>query len=185
MKLAVTKRTEEKKSELGRLRREGGIPAILYSKGEEGRKLVVSGNAFKKMLAKFPKGTLSSKVFILVLDGQEIKALVKDIQYRVTTYDIIHLDFEQLHDDCEVTLNIPITCTGVVDCVGVKLGGVLRQVIRQVRVRTLPKNLPDEFTLDVRDLGLGQSRRLRDLAIPSGVRPISDLKEVAVVVSRR
>ena len=158
---------------------------MIYSKGEAGREIVVIGAEFKKILNKTPKGTLSSKVIELELDGKKIKAIVKEIQYHVTTYNLVHIDFEQLHDDVEVTLNIPIVCTGVADCVGVKLGGVLRQVIRSIKVRTLPKNIPSEFQIDVEELAMGQTKRLSSIAIPKGVKPVTDLKEVAVVIGRR
>ena len=98
---------------------------------------------------------------------------------------ILHIDFEELHDDTVVLVKIPVVCTGVADCVGVKLGGVLRQVIRQVKVRALPKDIPNEFSINVRDLGLGQTKRLNEITIPPGVLPVTDLKEVAVVIGRR
>ncbi|MCH9609146.1 MAG: 50S ribosomal protein L25 [Chlamydiales bacterium] len=185
MKLNVTKRTTEKKSIAKQIRREGNIPAIIYSKGKVGTIVTVDGNEFKKILNKIPKGTLSSKVLTLVLDGKETKVIVKDIHYHVTTYAILHLDFVELHDDVEVTLNIPVVCVGAADCQGVKLGGVLRQVIRQLKVKALPKNIPAQFDIDVQDLMLGGTKRLRDIKIPSGVTPVPDLKEVAVVIGRR
>lgn len=185
MKLNVKIRTTGKKSVAKKIRREGDVPAVVYSKGETGKEIVVDGAEFKKILNKTPKGTLSSKVITLVLEGKELKAIVKEIQYHVTTYNLVHIDFEQLHDGVEVTLNIPIVCTGVVDCVGVKLGGVLRQVIRSMKVRTLPKNIPSEFQIDVRELAMGQTKRLHEITIPAGVIPVTDLKEVAVVIGRR
>lgn len=185
MKLDVQTRSSEKKSESKKLRREGKIPAVLYSKGENGQEITVDGAEFQKILNTTPKGTLSSKIFTLSINGKEVKAIIKEIQYHVTTYTIVHLDFEELHDDVVVSLNIPVVCTGVADCAGVKLGGVLRQIIRQVKIRALPKDIPSEFNIDVRALGLGQTKRLRDIEIPAGVTPVTDLKEVAVVVGRR
>ena len=140
MKLTVTTRSA-KKAETKKLRREGKIPAILYSKGEKGKEMVVDGTAFKKILNTTPTGTLSSKVFLLEGLGKTLKAVIKDIQYNITNYDVIHIDFEELHEDKPVTLNIPLVCVNTVDCVGVKLGGVIRQVIRQVRVTCLPKDI--------------------------------------------
>ncbi|MCC5831893.1 MAG: 50S ribosomal protein L25/general stress protein Ctc [Chlamydiales bacterium] len=185
MELTVSGRQPGKKSEIKKIRREGHIPAILYSKGEKGREIVVDGNAFLKVLNQIEKGTLSSVVFTLNLDGNSVKAIIKDIQYAVTSYDIVHLDFEQLHDDVPVTLNIPLKFLNAVECAGVKLGGVLRQVIRQVKVRCLPKDIPDRFNLDVRDLTMGQSLKLNKLQIPSGVTPVTGLNEVAVVVAKK
>ncbi|MBS0623086.1 MAG: 50S ribosomal protein L25/general stress protein Ctc [Verrucomicrobia bacterium] len=183
MKFHVKNRQAASKSVTKQIRREGNIPAVLYSKGEKGKEITVDGIVFKKLLDSIEPGTLSSKVLTLDLEGKEIKAIVKDIQYHVTTYRVLHLDLEQLHDDTPVSLNIPIKCVGGVDCVGVKLGGVLRQIIRYVKVRALPKHIPAHFELDVRQLGLRQSMRLSSLSVPAGVELRSDLKEVAVVVN--
>lgn len=185
MELTVKSRKSGKKSTINEIRRAGNIPAILYSKGERGVELEVDGREFQKILNKVPTGTLSSKVFDLTLDGHKKKALVKDIQYHITSYNIIHLDFIELFDDVPVKLNIPIRCVNAVDCVGVKLGGTLRQVIRQMRVKTLPKNIPDSFELDVKNMSLGHSKRLSEITLPRGVTPIDGLNNVAVVVSRK
>lgn len=185
MELTIVGRTPGKKSETKKIRREGNIPAILYSKGEKGREIIVDGIEFRKVLNNIESGTLSSTLFTLNLDGKPVKAIVKAIQYAVTSYDVIHLDFEELHEAIPVTLNIPVKFLNAVECAGVKLGGVLRQVVRSVKVRCLPKDIPDRFDLDVGDLILGQSLKLNKLEIPSGVRPMIELNEVAVVVARK
>lgn len=185
MKLTITRRSAGKKAENKQIRREGNIPAVLYSKGEKGHEIVVDGIAFKKILNTTPTGTLSSKIFHLDLDGKVVKALVKDIQYNITTYAVIHLDFEQLHDDHPVSVKIPVRCINVNDCAGVKLGGAVRLVVRHVPVVCLPKDIPADFEIDVRDLALGQMTKLSALKIPEGVRPTISLKEVAVVIARK
>lgn len=182
MQLTVKSRQERNTK---KIRREGQIPAVLYSKGHEGKNIQLDANDFKKILNQVPKGTLSSKIFELELDGKKMKALVKDIQYHVTTYDILHLDFVELHEDVEVKLNIPLLLKHTVDCEGVKLGGVLRQVIRQVKVKAKPKQIPDSFEIDVKRMQLGQSKRLSEIKMPEGVTPVDNLHNVAVTVARR
>lgn len=185
MELTVTSRAAGKKSETKKLRREGKIPAVLYSKGEKGREIVVDGTEFQKLLNTTPTGTLSSKILTLLIDGKKVRVLVKDIQYHVTTYQVVHLDFEELHEDVPVSLNVPVTCVNTVDCVGVKLGGVIRQVVRQVRVSCLPKDIPAQFELDVRELGLGQGLKLSKLKIPQGVRASLKSNELAVLIAKK
>lgn len=184
MKLTAALRSK-KKSETKKLCREGKIPAILYSKGEKGKEISVDAIDFKKILNTTPTGTLSSKIFFLEGLGKTLKAIVKDIQYNITTYDVIHLDFEELHEDLPVTLNIPLVCVNTVDCIGAKLGGVIRQVVRQLRVTCLPKDIPEQFELDVRDMNLGQTKKLSALEIPKGVRPAADMNAAAVVIARK
>ncbi len=185
MKLTIKKRTPGSKSQNKEIRRAGNVPAVLYSKGEKGQEIVVEGIAFKKILNTTPTGTLSSKVFELTLDGKKINAIVKDIQYNIITYDVIHIDFEELHKDLPVNLNIPIQCININDCAGVKLGGVIRQVVRHIPVSCLPKDIPSEFEIDVRDMGLGQMKKLSVLTMPKGVRPRMSLKEVAIIIARK
>jgi large subunit ribosomal protein L25 len=187
MKLAVAARTTKRKSETKKIRREGNIPAILYSKGEEGKEIVVNGVDFQKILNTTPQGSLSSKVFTIECDKKKYEAVIKGIQYDITTYRVIHLDFEELHPGVPVTLNIPIQCINTVDCAGVKLGGVVRLIVRQLEVTCMPDKIPSHFEIDVRDLTLGQMKKLSDLQIPSGVRPSPtiNLEEAAVVIARK
>ncbi|SYX09282.1 General stress protein CTC,50S ribosomal protein L25/general stress protein Ctc,ribosomal protein L25, Ctc-form,Ribosomal L25p family [Chlamydia poikilotherma] len=185
MELVVTSRETDKKSLLKKIRQTGGIPAVIYSGGKSLANIVVDAHVFSKFLSGLESGALSSTIFSLSYEGRTIKALVKDIQYQVTSYRVIHLDFEELIEDRDVKLNIPIRCINAVDCVGVKLGGSLRQVIRALRVVCKPKDIVPCLELDVRSLGLSQTRKLADINIPAGLRPVTSLKEVVVTVSRR
>ncbi|AAD19087.1 50S ribosomal protein L25 [Chlamydia pneumoniae] len=185
MELVVTSRETGKKSFLKKIRQQGGIPAVVYSAGKSLANITVDALVFKKFLSNLESGALSSTVFSLSYEGRIIKALVKDIQYQITTYDVIHLDFEELVEDRPIKLNIPIRCINAVDCIGVKLGGSLRQVIRAVRVVCKPKDIVPFLELDVRSVGLSQTRKLSDIKIPAGIETITPLKEVAITVSRR
>jgi large subunit ribosomal protein L25 len=185
MKLAVKQRVSEKKKDIKEIRREGNIPAILYSSKTEPEKLIVSGAEFDTILREMQPGRLPTSVFLLTDGVKERRAIIKDIQYHLTTYHVSHIDFEELVENIPVCVKVPIHCTGVIDCAGVKLGGFLRQVIRHLKVECLPKNIPSEFLVDVKDLGIRQSKRLKDLAMPKGVRPLANLEEVVVVVAKR
>lgn len=187
MKLQLFKRTGQKKSESNAIRRAGQIPAIIYVQGKPAETIAVSQSELTSTLRQVIPGRLSTTVITLVDEGgKQRRVLIKDIQYHVTTYEVTHLDFEELHDNVKVNLNVPIECVGVVDCVGVKLGGVIRQVIRHLRVRCLPRHIPSSFELDIRSLGPREAKRLLDLPMPEGVRPLtSNMNEVAVVIVKR
>ena len=186
MKLTVSKRTHNKKSEAKVLRREGNIPAVIYSGGKEGEAISIKLSEYRHHLSQIKRGHLPTTIFTLVDEqGNERRAIVKDIQYHVTTYDVLHLDFEELQDDSLVNVKVPIEFIGAADCVGVKLGGVLRQVIRHLRVRCLPKDIPTSFGVDVKSLNMKDTKRLRDIVIPEGVRPMANMDEVVVVVAKR
>lgn len=186
MKLQMFKREQLKKGMANRIRREGNIPAVLYGHKKDIETVFVDGAGFNNLQRKVIPGRLSTTVFTLNdKQGNERKAILKEIQYHPTTYQIQHLDFEVLSDNVPVNVNVPIECVGIVDCVGVKLGGVLRQVMRHLRVRCLPKDIPDAFIIDVKNMTQNESKRLSELDIPPTVKPITDLNEVAIVIAKR
>lgn len=185
MKLTATVRSSTKKSDTKQIRREGKVPAILYSAGKPNQQLVLDAAEFNAILRQMKPGHLGTTVFHLNLDGKEMRAIIKDIQYQLTTYKVSHIDFEELFDDVEVSVKVPIQYMGVAECTGIKLGGFLQPVIRHVKVECLPKDIPFEFQIDVRDLGIRQSKKLSDIVIPQGVKPLAKMDEVVVVVSKR
>lgn len=184
MKLTTRSRTGTSKSETKQIRRQGDIPAVIYSKGKT-KNITVTGVDFMQHLRSVAPGHLPTTVFTLLSDEGLQQAIVKDIQYEVTTYKVTHLDFQSLTESEEVSIGVPILFTGVVECAGLKLGGALRQVIRHMRVRCKKNQIPSHFEIDVRDLSMSQSKRLKDITLPEGVVAISKLEEVAVVVVKR
>lgn len=186
MKLNISKRSAGKKSDVAKIRREGDIPAIIYESENQAQAIVVKGTQFKALLRTVKPGHLPTTVFTLIgEDGKEHRAIIKDIQYKITTYDVTHLDFEELVADVPVNVKVPIECINVADCEGIKLGGALRQVIRHLKVRCLPKDIPSQFTIDMKGMGMRDAKRLSDLNIPNTIRPQVSLNEVAVVIVKR
>ena len=185
MKLTAKKRAGETKGAVKQARRAGSIPAVFYSPGKPGQSIEVDTAQFETALRNIKQGHLSTTVFALELDGKKTKVLVKGVQYDRTSYRVIHLDFMELVDDMLVTLPVPIECVGQEECAGIKLGGFLRQVIRKVKVKCLPKDIPTDFQLDIRDLKMRQSKRLSDIAMPKGVKPVSVADEVVAVIAKR
>lgn len=183
MKLKMYKRTGTKRSDLGEIRREGNIPAVLYSAGEANETISVDGVEFKTILRKITAGRLSTTRFSLVDGDKEIPAIVKDIQYHPTTYQVLHMDFMIPKET--VRVRVPIECKGVMDCQGIKLGGFLRPVMRYVKVECPADSVPEALFIDVRELAIGQSKRLSDLSFPKGVKPLIDVSQVIVVIAKR
>lgn len=185
MKLAVHKRTAGKKGDNNKLRREGHVPGILYGQGFPEMAIHIKADELHAILRNMKSGLLATTVFELADGSKKHKAVVKDIQYHVATYDVQHIDFALVSDDKPVTVNVPIQLLGAADCAGIKLGGFLRQAIRTLKVSCLPKDIPQEFVIDVRELGLGQSKTLADIQIPANVRPLAKLDGVAVIVGKK
>jgi len=186
MNLKAIKRTAGSKKETNSLRREGYIPAVLYVRGKEGEALAIESAEFSAFLREVKSGHLPTSIFKLMDEkGHERQVLVKDIQYDITTYAVKHLDFEELIPNHEINVKIPIECTGIAESAGIKQGGVLRQVIRHVKVRCTPEKMLKVLTLDIRELTLRQTKRLSDLVFPEGVQPLKALNEVVAVIVKR
>lgn len=184
MKLTVKTREGNKKGVLRAIRREGDIPAILYGAKEKTCSLRVNGSEFQAHLRSLEKGHLPTTVFELHVGKEKVSAIVKEIQYHPTTYQVIHLDFQEMQKGGIIEVNIPVECTHKAECVGVKLGGFLRQVKGHVKVRCAFENLPTSFSVDVQKLGIKQSKRVRDLEMPRGVECLASKEDVVVTVGK-
>ena len=134
------------------LRYEGNVPAVLYG-GKEQTHLAVSAADLKPIL-------YTSEVTFIELDvnGKKTRAIIQEAQFHPLTDQITHVDFLELFDDKEVTVNIPIKLVGVSP--GVKMGGKLVQKLRNLRVKALPNNLPQEIEVPMEGLDVGKSYRV-------------------------
>jgi large subunit ribosomal protein L25 len=176
-------RPAKTKGETKKLRREGFIPCVVYSMGKPGLNIACKKVSIDTVLRELEFGFLPTTVFSLKDEkGKKIKAIVKDIQYEVTSYDVLHIDFLELNDAEKIEVKVPVRCLGVTDCAGCKAGGFLRQVLRHVPVRCLPKDIPSFFEIDVKDLEIWHKKRIQDLVMPKNVTPLLELTEVVATV---
>lgn len=185
MKLQTKERTVGKRSEITGLRRNGFLPAVVYSKKSGSQAIAVSASDFESALRAMKEGHLPTTVFEITVDGKAVKAVVKDIDYHPTTYAVRHLDFQILEANTPIKVNVPIVCYGVADCAGIKLGGMLRQVRRHIPVLTTPEKMPTHFKAYVKDLGLKQSLKASVLELGDGVKSLFPLSEVVVTIAKR
>ncbi|MBD1433795.1 50S ribosomal protein L25/general stress protein Ctc [Sphingobacterium sp. DN00404] len=159
------------------LRYEGKIPAVLYG-GKEQTHLAVSAADLKSVLYT------ADVVFVeLDIDGKKTRAIVQDTQFHPLTDLVTHVDFLELFDDKQVSVNIPIKLTG--DSPGVKMGGKLVQKLRNLRVKALPNDLPQEITVPMESLEVGKSYRVGQVSLENAkVLNNADDTIVSVVMSR-
>ena len=168
------------------LRRAGYIPYVIYSKGQEAKTGVLLRTDVEAALRSIRPGFLPTTQFALKdASGQISKAIVREIQYEPTTYVVMHIDFLELDEKSVVEVKVPVEFVNTVDCVGVKLGGLLRHIMRHVKVRCLPANLPSHFEIDVKELGIRQSKRIKDIALPAGVKFLAGPEEIVASIAKR
>ena len=155
IEIKAEKRKETGKKASKQLRKEEKVPCVLYG-GKENIHFTAEEKAFKKLIYT-PKAFLVD----LFLDGEEHKAVMQDVNFHPVTDRILHIDFKEIFDDRKVDISIPVHIVG--DSVGIKAGGKLRVRRRTLRVRALPKDLPDFLEVDITPLNIGQSFKVRDL----------------------
>jgi len=130
------------------LRNAGQVPCVLYG-GEQPLHFSAPELAFSKLVY-----TPDAHTVVIALDnGTSINAIMQDIQFHPVTDRILHVDFYQIFDDKEITMNIPVHVIGTSK--GVLNGGVLRRNLRKLRVKAIPANLPDFIEADITPLKIG------------------------------
>ena len=130
------------------LRNAGQVPCVLYG-GDNPVHFSAPELAFSKLVY-----TPNAHTVVIELEnGDTYNAILQDIQFHPVTDNILHIDFYQLFDNKEVTMEIPVQFTG--NSRGVRNGGVLRKNKRSLRVKALPGNLPDYIEADITDLKIG------------------------------
>lgn len=178
-------RENASKGMVRRLRRDGRIPCVFYSNGQPATCGSIPKAEIEAALRSIAPGSLPATVFVLKdQTGGERKAIVREIQYTPTAYEVLHVDFLELIDGRKVSLKIPVECAHTAECAGVKLGGQLRYVMRHVKVSCLPQDIPASFIVDTKDIGIRQSRRIRDLSIPATVQCLARPEDVVVSVNK-
>ena len=162
--LEAVKREGRGKNEANRLRTSGQIPAVVYGSKKDGQ--LPEGVA----LAVDPKAVLrilhsesgANTLINLRVDGAEARVMVKEYQLDPVTHQLLHADFYQLAMDKAITVTVPIVLKG--EARGVKLqGGIVDFVTRDIEVQCLPTDIPENIPVDISELMLNQSIRLKEL----------------------
>lgn len=130
------------------LRNAGKVPCVVYG-GDKALHFSAEQKAFKDLVYTPNAHT----VVISLEDGATYNAILQDIQFHPVTDEILHIDFYQLVDDKEVTIEIPVKTVGVAP--GVLAGGVLRLNSRKLKVKAVPSNLPDFIEANISGLEIG------------------------------
>ncbi len=150
-----TKRITLSKQEVKSLRNEEKVPCVLYG-GKDQLHFSADASEFKPLIYTPAVHTVSIDV-----DGSSYQAIVQDVQFHPINDRIMHVDFLAIADDKPVVMDIPVKLTGTSE--GVRAGGRLVTKVRKLKVRALPKALPDFIEISISNLNIGDSFRVRDL----------------------
>ena len=125
----------------------GMVPCVIYG-GNQPVHFVADERAFKDLVY-----TPNAHTVVIELNGPSYNVIMQDIQFHPVSDKILHIDFFQLSDDKEIIMEVPVKITGTSP--GVLLGGVLRLNQRRLKVKALPKNLPDFVEASISELQMG------------------------------
>ena len=165
-----------------RLRKRGIVPAILYGPHlktsmplEIGmidlRKLISSLSGEERIITlQFPK---ENKV-----DGKEV--IIKDTQYNWIKGEMNHLDFYEITRGEKISTRVPVRLVG--ESAGTKKGGVTEQMVREVEIECLPENIPAHIDVDIKELDIGDSVRVKGLQVSPTVKIITNPEEIVLSI---
>ncbi len=141
-----------------KIRKEGMVPCVMYSDGEDALHFTADPKEINQLIYtdEFRKATVS-------VDGQEYECILKNAQFDPVTDRLLHVDFQKLVAGTKLTVSVPVRLTGFAE--GVQAGGRLDLKIRKLRIKALPKDLVDHIELDVTHLTLGKSIKVREIEL--------------------
>ena len=175
VKLEVQVRDARGSAEVRRLRKEGLIPGVIYGGGNDPAAISVPERTLRKALTG--SGGLHAILDVVVdgADGNAARpAILKDYQQDVITGRVTHIDLHQVRLDRPIQASVVIQLMG--ESAGVKEGGVLSQVTREITVEALPMEIPEHIDADVSEMLVGDTLRLADVRPIEGVTFLDDLE---------
>jgi large subunit ribosomal protein L25 len=177
VRLQVQERERRGSAEARRLRRQGLIPGVLYGKGNSSHAISVPERELRRVLTG-PSGLHA--ILDVVLEGQKTThaSILKEFQQDPIRGRISHVDLQEVRLDQPITAQVAVQLVG--EPAGVKEGGVLSQVQREINVEALPMEIPEHIELDVSGMAIGDTLRLADLPARDGVRYLDDPDETVL-----
>jgi large subunit ribosomal protein L25 len=175
-------RTQARRGKVKQLRTTGRVPAVIYGRQAAPQNLEISAREIGDLIHHHLSENLLVDLSIENDARAKRLALVQEVQHHPIDGKILHVDFHEVAEDEKVTVQVPVETIG--EAAGVKNGGgVLEHVLFKLRVRCLPKDLPEQITVDVTALEIGKSIHLGEIAPPPGVEILGDKKTTVVSVA--
>jgi large subunit ribosomal protein L25 len=164
-------RSDSGKGASRRLRREGLVPAIVYGGDRDPAKVTIPHNEF---IHELENEAIYTQVIELRVGDKKQEVILRDLQRHPYKNKLMHADFFRIDQNTPIKVVVPIHVSNADNCVGVKLdGGMMTQLVTEVEIIALPKNLPEYLEIDAENLHLGDILHLTDIRMPEGVQIVS------------
>ena len=160
-------------------RKDGFIPAVIYGKNKDNLNILVDPIKLKKLL-KNEAG--ENTIIEMKLDKSDLKknVLLKDAHLDTLTSDPLHLDFYEITEGMDVKVSAPLLFTGKPE--GVKNGGVIQTLSNEIKIECLPTNIPNIIEIDISDLNIGDTLRVKDIKAMNGIEILSNPESTIISV---
>ena len=152
----IAARSSEQARALKAIRKNNGVPCVLYGGGENVH-FTVPADGLRNLVY-----TPHIYVVNLDIDGKQVKAILKDIQFHPVKDNILHVDFYQIDEAKPIVMEVPVQLEGLAE--GVKAGGKLALQIRKLKVKALYNLIPEKLIINVSHLGLGKTIKVGELS---------------------
>jgi large subunit ribosomal protein L25 len=176
--LTAYPRTAVRRSAVKKLRAAQRVPAVIYGRQRQPQNLELQLKALEDLIHHAASETILVDLTIEGDSQPRRLALLQEVQHHPLSGRPLHVDFHEVGADERVTIQVPVQTTG--EAPGVKAGGVLEVLLFKLKVRGLPKDLPEVITLDVSGLEIGKAIHIGDIAPPPGCEILGD-KSLSVV----
>lgn len=165
------------------LRREGKVPGVLYTKGQDAVSISLS---LKEVVQEYSRGRFRSRLIDINLDNKKVKALPKALQFHPVTDVIEHVDFIKVEAGAQLRVMVPVHFTGQEKSMGLKRGGVLNIVRHEIEFLCPAEAIPTHIEVNVQSLDIGSSVHINDLVLPKDVTPVIKRNfTIAAIAGRR
>ena len=160
-------------------RKDGFIPAVIYGKNKDNLNILVDPIKLKKLL-KNEAG--ENTIIEMKLDKSNLKknVLLKDAHLDTLTSDPLHLDFYEITEGMDVKVSAPLLFAGKPE--GVKNGGVIQTLSNEIKIECLPTNIPNIIEIDISDLNIGDTLRVKDIKPMNGIEILSNPESTIISV---
>ena len=181
MKVVANKRETQGTGASRRLRHAGKVPGVIYGGKGEAQAIEVEHNPLFHALRK---EKFHASILDMELDGAPERVLLRAFQMHPYKLQVLHIDFQRVAEDQKLHMRVPLHFSGQESSPASKTDGVLiSHIMSDVAIACLPKDLPEFIAIDLSQLSVNDTVRVRDVKMPEGVTPVLKGKENPVVVA--
>jgi len=166
--LEVNIRNNSTKGQLNTIRNSGNVPAIIYGGKVENQKVSISKKILKVLIEK---ENFLSNIIALNVEGKTQNVLPREVKYHILSDEPTHVDFLRVLPGVKIKINVPVNFVNHDKSPGLKRGGVLNIVRRQVELKCPSEKIPESITLDLEGVDIGESFKISSVRLETDVEP--------------